>query len=133
MTEKTLPDWIAPGSEVVRVHQDGDMLSRVLTIDRVLKRDIVLSDGDRFSRRRLSPKGSFVYSNPARPPFVRLYPADAPEVKDWRSRLWKRDRSMQLGYRFQEAVIREDWDTAHSLHEKIGELLNSRKRARTWE
>lgn len=48
------PNWLKAGAEVA-VLRTGPRASRVRfeVIDRVLKRDVVLSDGTRFSRQRL--------------------------------------------------------------------------------
>lgn len=75
------PDWLVPGTKVATFNHWQTMgVARPVftTIERVLKRDVVLADGQRFNaetRQRSVGGGGFGGTT------YYLYPADAPEVK----------------------------------------------------
>lgn len=50
------PDWLAVGADVVvlQPYPRGALAARATTVDRILKRDVVLANGERFSKDRLS-------------------------------------------------------------------------------
>lgn len=73
------PAWLVPGTNVAVVTQGGALSGttvRFSTIDRVLKRDVVLANGDRFNADTLLRTGERVPWGP----LVRLMLPDAPEV-----------------------------------------------------
>ena len=51
-------DWLVPGAKAVILQpfNHGSMRAESVTIERVMKRDVVLSNGDRFSAHRLQKK-----------------------------------------------------------------------------
>lgn len=72
------PDWLVPGTEVAELQRGANTTrsSRVLltTIDRVLKRDVVLTNGNRYNADRLQ-RSIGTWS-----PTYYLLPADDPDV-----------------------------------------------------
>lgn len=62
MTDKHWPEWATPGSEVGVYSLTGSGMGAAtaerLTVERVLKRDVVLSNGDRFTLPSMSADGS---------------------------------------------------------------------------
>jgi len=50
MTEQTTRDWLVPGAKavVLQPYDSAALRATPVTIDRVLKRDVVLSNGERF-------------------------------------------------------------------------------------
>lgn len=129
---KRHPDWIAPDAKVVVIHGRHQMPSPVLTIDRVLKRDIVLSNGDRFSLTRLAPNGEHVRGQPTgdvwAPPSA-LFPADHPRVGRARREQDEREgleRIRSLTYTIHDAVRAGRWDEAHAAAVPLVELLAER-------
>lgn len=72
----TRPDWLVPGAKVAVV-TDGRLVATVehTTISRVLKRDVVLANGDRFNAdRRQRSSGTWG-------PTTYLLPPDDPRVE----------------------------------------------------
>lgn len=71
------PDWLAPGAEVVELTPHRrDNTARVVetTVDRVLKRDVVLANGSRY------PVNTLRRSHGTWEPSTELLPADDPKV-----------------------------------------------------
>lgn len=98
--------WVEPGAKAAIVRDSRGMRHasvRFVTIDRVLKRDVVVTDDKHYeSRFRLHDLTEYgqrdAWSSPAR-----LVPADAPEVKDIIA-----DRRMQsLKYKVEKHV--QNW------------------------
>ena len=126
--DEQVPDWLQPGSEVVVVSGRNDVPSPVLTVDRVLKRDIVLSNGDRWSRKRLDGRGSYVRGTSGGPwdPTPCLYPADAEAVAIARRRQHVRacnGKAVSLAHALLDDVRKGDWDDARARHERLGAFL----------
>lgn len=70
------PDWLVPGTEVAELQRGANMGRTVVltTIDRVLKRDVVLANGNRYNAdRRQRSTGTWS-------PTWYLLLADDPEV-----------------------------------------------------
>lgn len=75
-------DWITPGREVATLQHAGFQATPIIrrtTIERVLKRDVVLANGRRFSQHKhrnggLLEVGASYFGGP------RLLPADHPEI-----------------------------------------------------
>lgn len=77
MSERPDPDWLHPGAELALVaeatHGGGGRVETVV-VDRVLKRDVVLDNGRRVRRDRLS------WSTGTWDPTTYLVPRDDPRV-----------------------------------------------------
>lgn len=113
----TRPEWIEPGAEVVVIHGRHQQPSPVLKIDRVGKRDIVLTSGDRFSLGRLSPNGEHVTKRGegAWSPSSALFPAGHPRVARARREQDEREGVAllrSLAYKVDVAVRAGRWDDA---------------------
>lgn len=122
-------DWIKPGAEVVVIggRHLHNHAGPVLTIDRVLKRDVVLSDGQRFSLTRAredhiggTPRGAW-------DPTSDLYPANHPRVVKVRAEMLERaikTRIASLSEMLTKAVRSDDWETARQVHADLGNILD---------
>lgn len=126
------PSWLALGSPVVVISGHEDHLSDVLTVERVLKRDVVLSDGSRFNRTDATATTKSLYKRGDGPwPVGRtLYPDGAPEVVDARKKRAVRRRQINARNLIDsiEQAIRNtpDWDEALRLHARLGAVLAGR-------
>jgi len=99
----------------------------VRTIDRVLKRDVVLDDGTRFSLTRATadcirgaPRGAW-------DPTSDLYPADHPRVAKVRRDMLERQiktRIANLCELLTKSVRDGDWETARQTHADLGNILD---------
>jgi hypothetical protein len=122
-------DWIKPGAEVVVIGGSHlhDHAGPVRSIDRVLKRDVVLDDGTRFSLTRASadcirgaPRGAW-------DPTSDLYPADHPRVSQVRRKMLERQvksRIASLCELLTKSVRHGDWETARQTHADLGNILD---------
>ena len=108
-TTETATTWVQPGQEVVVIHGRHQMPTPVLTIDRVLKRDVVLSNGDRFRLTNLVRNGEHIQKHGATAwdPSSALFPADHPRVEQAR-----REQSEREGF----ALI---WSLANDIMEAV--------------
>lgn len=110
----TRTDWIEPGAEVVIIHGRHQQPSPVFTIERVLKRDVVLSNGDRFSLARLAPNGEHIvkHSPNVWDPSSALFPADHERVERARREQSERagqDRIRSLAYAINDHARAGRW------------------------
>lgn len=130
--ERQAPDWIRPGAEVVCIYGRENLPSPVLTIDRVLKRDVVLTNGDRWSLTRVVPNGSHI-SKPGTStwdPSSALFPAEHPRVAAARlkqSELEGRRRIESLTHHLHESVRHQKWDAAYGQAENLLRHLDARR------
>lgn len=124
----TVPDWIVPGAEVVIVggRHGNERVGSTLTIDRVLKRDVVLSDGQRYSLKRASDEKIRGLYRSDWTPTSDLYPADSPYVAKIREKereaaftRWVENRADDIG----RAARLHQWDEVRQLAEHILEKL----------
>jgi hypothetical protein len=73
------PDWMVPGAEVAILTTRNRAASvKFTTIDRVLKRDLVLTNGDRFNADRPSKRSGGTWDGR----WSEVIPADDPRVVD---------------------------------------------------
>ncbi len=127
MSEGT--EWLHPGQEVVVLAGRNNTPSPVLTIERVLKRDVVLSNGDRWSQTRLAPNGEHITKpgNSVWDGFNALFPADHPRVQKARAEQERRSvksNCASIAAQAADAIRRENWDDARRLHRKLGAWLS---------
>lgn len=128
--EDVRAEWLVPGAEVVVLAGHYSIPSPVLNIERVMKRDVVLSNGDRWSLTRLAPNGSHITkrSNSTWDPATALFPADHPKVAEARRAATERgvkNRCAAIGGKVTDAIRAEDWDEARRLHGVLGHWLTS--------
>lgn len=129
--EVTATTWVQPGQEVVVIHGRHQMPSPVLTIDRVGKRDVVLSNGDRFSLTRMAPNGEHITKRSASAwdPSEALFPADHSRVEQARQEQSERegtDRIRTLAYEVHDAVRAGNWTDAYRAVTALAPLLAQR-------
>ena len=116
------PAWLKPGNQAVILQpwSRGAMRAETVIIERVLKRDVVLSDGSRFRIDRLSStSGSWGVT-------TYLVPPTDPRVRETRSKIQlasARSKAVYLAdqYRRSEATAREvaeQWDRLADLEER---------------
>jgi len=107
----TRPDWMVPGADVVeftpRRHGQGGGAIVETTIDRVLKRDVVLANGHRYNADNPTKR------NDSWNPPTRLLAADDPEVDRARATN-NHARLLRLGVKAAE-------DVAQIMRELAGE------------
>ena len=128
MSASTAITWLTPGQEVVVIHGRNNMVSPVLTIDRVLKRDVVLSNGDRYSMTRLAPNGEHITKRgpDAWAPTRALFPADHPMVETYRQAEERRSvksTCTSIAVQVADAIRSENWDEARRLGRKLADWL----------
>lgn len=98
-------EWVQPGAAayVIQPEERASLRAEAVTVDRVLKRDVVLSNGERFNRNTLQQRPGDAWSVS-----YRLVPADDPQVAEIQAKIrrrqdenrahaafdtWRRDRS----------------------------------------
>jgi hypothetical protein len=123
------PAWLRPGASVVCLSGRNGHPSPVLTVVRVMKRDVVLDNGDRWSRAHATANSRSLYKRGggAWQPGSDLYPADAPEVTRAREaaaeRAWV-SRVRHLASLLNDAVRTGRWDDAAQAHADLGAALS---------
>ena len=123
------PDWIKPGARVVVLSGRNQTPSPTLTIDRVLKRDIVLSNGDRWSLARVARDGTRVikHGHDSWSPSSALMPADSPQVEEARRRLVATERranAVSDSHTLTDHLRAGRWEQAAEAHRRIGAFLS---------
>lgn len=119
------PAWLTPGQEVVIIGGRDSTPSPVLTIVKVMKRDVVLSNDDRWSLTRLAPNGEHITKRGGSEwaPHSALFPSDAPQVTKARREADRRSvasRCRTLSDQATDAIRRRDWDAARRAHAALG-------------
>jgi hypothetical protein len=120
-------DWLTPGREVVVIAGRNDTPSAVLTIERVLTRDVVLSNGDRWNRNSVTRDALVKRAGGAWDVNPTLHAADSPEVARARAAAAERKRQTRawtLADAIQKAVRKPDWAEAEALHAQLGTVLS---------
>lgn len=121
-------EWLKPGAEVVVLAGRNDVPSPVLTIERVLKRDIVLSNGDRWSRKDLVHPGTHLRKRGGDTwsPGSTLHPAGSPQVvKARRDETQRRGQSkaVNVAHDLMDALRRGEWAKARADLERLDSIV----------
>lgn len=127
-----IPCWLQPGSRVVTISGRDDIASDDLTIEKVGKRDVVLSNGVRFNRTaaNMSTMSLYKRGEGAWTVGTNLYPSGAPEVERARHAMAERRRRykvLKVLDNIEKAVRNTpDWPEVIRLHGVLGRLLDPR-------
>lgn len=119
----TDPEWLTPGAVVceVTIGNRGGGSITTARVDRVLKRDVVLSNGHRYNRERLSKSTGWAWY-----PTTDLLPPDDPIVA--RVQAENLDRRRRDSIRTEADLIltalqTDDWTAASEAWARLGHAI----------
>lgn len=120
-------EWVVPGAKaaiVVRGNRGPESVGMV-TINRVLKRDVVCSDGARFNKDRLFRREGGAWDGRT----IELLPADDPRVAEARAAVNERTRHNRIVHAAnlaQDAARRSDYEDAADRARTLIRLVENR-------